>query len=136
MFKPAQNVHSDIHTLCSVCECLQTRSTLADGSASVACGPYLPRPPSWCPPLLQAKVEAANLAGACALERRVRGLEEAVASAGRQAAAGGVLARETSAALRALEWRVDQVGRQGAMACAYAWHVGGMEATMCSTLFC
>ncbi|KAL4440068.1 hypothetical protein ABPG75_003069 [Micractinium tetrahymenae] len=54
------------------------------------------------------KVEAANLAGACSLERRVRGLEETVASAARQAAAGGVLARETSAALKALEWRVDQ----------------------------
>lgn len=40
----------------------------------------------------------------------MRGLEEAVAAAGRQAAAAGALARETSAALRVLEWRVDQVG--------------------------
>lgn len=53
-------------------------------------------------------VEASNLCGAVSLERRVRSLEEQVASASRQAAAGGALARETSAALRGLEWRVDK----------------------------
>ena len=71
---------------------------------------------------IQVKVEAANLAGACALERRVRGLEDAVAATERSAAAGGVVARETQKALAALEWRVDKVdGWESAHSVAASW---------------